>query len=178
MFSANDDSNNKKMWYLILSFIDYAMLMLVYFLLKLITPTIIALPISIISLILLVFIFSKYAANKIQNELYKNSNKTREHSKLSYLTNKSALEEAFDKNNILVFIFDFNHNYITDGYVSNFSPSIEFKNQILLQPQTEMSETNKIDEEYVSKIMDKYYGKTNIYIDTDQKLKYYIIYLS
>ncbi|GAB5052199.1 hypothetical protein [Pediococcus ethanolidurans] len=110
-------------------------------------------------------------------------NNSRKSKQLFGITNATPREIAFESNSFIhAFIFDFDHNFITEGYVHNFSESIELEHQLLIEPQRGM-ELSSLKEDDVIETMNKEYlnpdngvKDTKIYLDTKNHLKYYLIY--
>ncbi|WPP08555.1 hypothetical protein SIN07_05785 [Pediococcus inopinatus] len=92
-------------------------------------------------------------------------------------------ELAFEHNGYIhAFIFNFDHEFITEGYIKHFSESIDIEHQLLIEPQRDM-ELSDLKEDDVIKTMNEEYLKpdngvtdTKIYLDTKSSLKYYLIY--
>ena len=92
---------------------------------------------------------------------------------------------AFDINKaqeIFVFTLEYTdgkRNYVTNGYMSTWSDSEEYKNQFTVTPSQDEGIYNDYTENEVISQMNGYQKdgkKTLIYIDNDQKLIFYIVY--
>lgn len=110
-------------------------------------------------------------------------NLIRDGKQLSGIANSTPRENAFEHNcGMQVYIFDFEHQFISSGYIDKYTESIELEHQILLDPQRDMP--SELCEDEVIELMNEQYLEpdknvkdTKIYLDTKSQLKYYIIYL-
>lgn len=138
--------------------------------------------IFIISVLLTIFIII-LAMRKFAPPIYKfwqaKDNKYRAEKKLAKMVNKTPREAAFDSTDLkVVYIFDFENNFIAQGQIKEFSVSLNLEHQLLLQP----NDANEYTEQEVKEIVcnQKYHPDNDIvdsfiFIDSKNRLKYYII---
>lgn len=138
--------------------------------------------IFIISILLTIFIIiltmRKFAPPIYRFSQAKN-NSYRNKKELAEVINQTPREAAFDSKYLkIVYIFDFENNFIVQGQIKNFSVSLNLEHQLLLQP----NDANEYTEQEVKEIVcnqkrhpDNDIVDSSIFIDSKNRLKYYII---
>ena len=136
--------------------------------------------ITVLLTIFIVILTMRKFAPPIYRFFQAKNNCYRDKKGLSEIINPTPREAAFDRNNPeIVYIFDFESNFIAQGQIDKFSTSLNLEHQLLLQPD----KPKKYDEEYVRQIVckehynhDEHVADASIFIDFKNRLKYYIIY--
>ena len=138
--------------------------------------------IFIISVLLTIFIIiltmRKFAPPIYRFSQAKN-NSYRNKKELAKVINQTPREAAFDNQYIkVVYIFDFENNFIAQGQAKEISVVLDLEHQLLLQPD----DYNEHTEQEVKEIVynQKYHPDndvvdSSIFIDSKNRLKYYII---
>ncbi|USS87635.1 hypothetical protein M3M39_05805 [Fructilactobacillus hinvesii] len=202
VFSVNSRKDERNKSYIFLSFIDFLVFQFIYNCINIALRCIKSnnilfvflnenkLIIGIVISLTLIYCASPYIVPIVQKHLYEKYNKKRNQNNLADIVNKYPSEQAFDTKNIFVFIFDFDHKYITCGFVYSLNPSLEFKNQFILKPLKKNKYPDKFIEnieliaksdkafEKASEFLESDPNENKIYVDTDQKLIYFSFYLS
>ena len=135
--------------------------------------------ITVVTSILITFLLLRFLFNRVEILL----NKSRSNENLSMISTKTPHEYAFEQHGyMMVYIFDFNHQYISSGFLEHYSESLDLEHQLLLTPEEKM-EQSTFSEDEVIELMNKNYSSIRmedyprVYIDNKSKLKYYIFYL-
>lgn len=180
--SSYADKSDRNIMYIIFSILNYSIFLIIrsfFYSIKSL-PRQLDLGFSIVLTIVISFILTLYGVSNLITFYKHKNNNSRVAKKLAEATTKIPIEAAFDCNDImLVYIFDFDNKFITSGYLQNFSTESGLANQFLLEPQEDMDRKELNENDVLEKMNSAFNShKTKIFLDSQARLKYYIIYFS
>ncbi|KAF0341482.1 hypothetical protein [Pediococcus acidilactici] len=180
-FSSYSSKEDKIMWYSWFALVNYCIFQLLASLIH--TGNVNLNLASVVSCTVIIsFLFTKWIFPLFANIFNYFFNHKRSKKGFSGIAVYNPRETAFNYNsNVLAFIFDFDHKFITEGFITNYSNSLDLEHQILLEPQENMDSVTITEDSIIDLMNENYHSnseikKTKIYLDTKNKLKYYLIY--
>lgn len=184
--SNQKDKEEKRNITIIYSILDFLLFLLIFWLLSIFK---LDFNLSLFLAVLMTSLIIISSMNKVIPFIYefyfKHLNNFRLKTNLSGTSILSPRENAFESDKpVKAYVFDFFGDIVSVGFLKNYSENNELDHELLLQPSGLNDDYSKTEQEIIDVINfqefhpDKDIKGTNIYIDSKNKLKYYLIYYS